>query len=349
MFHIAESLPLLLLLYVASGVLQPIVLEILNYNGFCEHSTMLFLLPTYLGMSLTYFLPSSTTISKSSSGITKNNIHAVSILCALDVLSQTLNLTGLVYAGSMLFTILYSSCTIWTAVFSYYILKRSLHPMQSVSVVVIVLGLTVASAGSMSEGKNVIFGGILILLGSTFHSLVYIISEKLMIQSIDPIAPENLSFIMGFFGLSFYSMWQILYTIPNFQTLIVDQIIVHNGSVRAIFLSYIGLIIINFVHAFCFFHLLGQIGATTTGVLKGVQTVIVFIVSHLAFCSLQYSQCFTFQKGISVVVVVAGVMGYSYFNTGAHHGIAVGSSTSFTVSPSNSIDIDSSFPYIRVP
>ena len=42
----------LLFLYVASGTLQPILIEVLTYNGACEKSTFLFILPTYVGMSM---------------------------------------------------------------------------------------------------------------------------------------------------------------------------------------------------------------------------------------------------------------------------------------------------------
>ena len=98
----SQKLALILCFYVLSGVLQPIVLEVLNYHGSCNHSTMLFALPTYLGMSLTYFSQKDRT----KTGITSNNYHIVCSLCLLDVLSQTLNLLGLVLAGSLVFTIM---------------------------------------------------------------------------------------------------------------------------------------------------------------------------------------------------------------------------------------------------
>ena len=309
-----KSLVFILFFYVLSGVLQPLVLEVLNYNGSCEHSTMLFVLPNYLGMASVYFAPQNEDYKGISNGINSNNIRSISLLCLLDIVSQTLNLTGLVFAGSLLFTILYSSCTIWTAIFSYVILNRSLHPMQWLSVITVVCGLAVASLGSLSEGEYVIEGGAMIITGSIIHSLTYILSEKMMLQLNDPLSPETISYTMGIFGTIVYSCWQIFYTIPNFKVLVIDQIASHNGNVYVIIPSFLLLICINFVHAYCFFHLLGSVGSTTTGVLKGVQTVIVFVGSHFAFCSLQSSQCFTPQKGISLAVVVIGVLGYSYFH-----------------------------------
>jgi hypothetical protein len=114
--------------------------------------------------------------------------------------------------------------------------------------------------------------------------------------------------------------------------------------------SFILLILINFIHAFCFFHLLGSVGATTTGVLKGAQTVLVFILSHFAFCSVQISQCFTVQKGISVIVVVLGVLGYSYYNMRSGGPLSpkmvtTSASFAFTVPSPDS----STAPYTRIP
>jgi hypothetical protein len=42
-----------------------------------------------------------------------------------------------------------------------------------------------------------------------------------------------------------------------------------------------------------------------------VQSVLVFVFSHVIYCSSQTSQCFTASKGLSLVVVVVGVVIYS--------------------------------------
>ena len=50
------------------------------------------------------------------------------------------------------------------------------------------------------------------------------------------------------------------------------------------------------------------------GLLKSIITIFVFIASHFSFCGLQSSQCFTYGKGLSAVVVVLGVLCYSKFS-----------------------------------
>jgi hypothetical protein len=118
---------------------------------------------------------------------------------------------------------------------------------------------------------------------------------------------------MGAMGTVVYGTWQLLYTLPRSQTLIIDEIAAHNGDVAVIIGSYTTLIIVNLAHAVCFFILISSLGSTTTGIMKGAQSVLVFIVSHFAFCAYQQSQCFTPAKGLSLVTVVFGVFLYSTF------------------------------------
>jgi len=73
----------------------------------------------------------------------------------------------------------------------------------------------------------------------------------------------------------------------------------------------------NFVHAATFFFLLTWIGAVSAGVMKGVQAAAVFCLAHLLYCQQDQSQCFTYLKATSLVVVITGVMGYAYATTTA--------------------------------
>jgi len=116
---------------------------------------------------------------------------------------------------------------------------------------------------------------------------------------------------MGLSGTFVYGLWQIFYTIPNAQELIIKEVISKHGNIVIIISCYIFLIINNLMHALCFFRLLSSLGSTTVGVLKGAQSVSVFVLSHFLFCSFQISQCFTILKGISLIVVVSGVLLYS--------------------------------------
>ena len=302
-------LGILLCFYVLTGVLQPTLIEVLTYNGACEKTTFLFILPTYVGMTLSVL----SDLDSLKHG--KIRWTRISTLVLIDLCSGILCFTGLVSAGSAIFTVVYSSVTVYTALFSWLFFGRQLHYMQWGGVCLVMLGLISSSFGSSAgteDSEDVGLGILMIMVGSMFHSLYYIVSESIL-KDDDPIAPEFLGTFQGLFGTAVFGMWQLVYTFPRWNTLISDEIAAHNGDFSIIAVTYVGLVVVNFVHGVCFFHMLKMVGSTTTGVLKGVISVLVFIISHFAFCSLQKSQCFTISKGLSLVVVVLGVACYSIY------------------------------------
>ena len=89
----------LVFFYVLTGVLQPILIEVLTYNGACEKSTFLFLLPTYVGMML------SIVANFDAWNQGKIRWMRISVLLLIDLGSGILCFTGLVSAGSAIFTV----------------------------------------------------------------------------------------------------------------------------------------------------------------------------------------------------------------------------------------------------
>lgn len=72
----------------------------------------------------------------------------------------------------------------------------------------------------------------------------------------------------------------------------------------------------NFIHAITFYHTLKNFlgGATSAGVMKGLQAVLVFLFTHRAFCGREggSEMCITRTKFVSLVTVVGGVVGYGF-------------------------------------
>lgn len=199
------TLIIMLLAYIASGVLQPILIEVLTYNGSCEISTMLYVLPNYLGMSLSFLIN-----CRNCKQWKIQNWRAIICLSSVDIVSQYLNFSGLVNAGSLIFTVIYSSVTVYTAIFSYVFLSRKLHSMQWIAVIIIMIGLIFGGRGAaFSGGEDVYLGVTQIFIGSMFHSLTYILSEYLLKEVEDPIAPEMLSTLMGIAGVLVFGAWQL--------------------------------------------------------------------------------------------------------------------------------------------
>ena len=84
------------------------------------------------------------------------------------------------------------------------------------------------------------------------------------------------------------------------------------GGGRLEFESYLVLAATNALHAAAFFSILDSLGAVASGVLKGVQMLVVFIASDLLFCAADRSECVTAKKSACVAVVFAGLVLYGW-------------------------------------
>lgn len=299
------KLALLLTLFVVSGTSMPLLLQVISINGGCESSTLLANLPSSVGMIFPILF--------SGDFLGTIHWHLVALVVAIETISQIFIMDGLLLAGSAIYTIAYSSVTIYTAIFATIFLHHRMHFMQWIGLVIVVVGLALVAVGAKAEGDDIALGVLFILFGSLSHSVVYILSEYLLKHTINPIKPEFLCFLLGVSGTFVNLCWQTVYTYPNRQNLIVNYIESHHGSVQTIKTCYITLVICSAVHSLCFYNLLSQLGSTSTGLCKGVQSVAVFIASDFAFCQYQTSQCFTVGKASSLVVVTAGVLVYSYY------------------------------------
>ena len=83
-------------------------------------------------------------------------------------------------AGPTIFAIIYSSVTIWTAIFSQLLLGRRMNLWQWINVVTVFAGLTITATDSVNTGDNVLVGTWLVILGSGMHGLTYVMSEAVM-------------------------------------------------------------------------------------------------------------------------------------------------------------------------
>lgn len=71
------------------------------------------------------------------------------------------------------------------------------------------------------------------------------------------------------------------------------------------------LALIDGLHSAAFFVMLNRIGAVASALMKGVMMVIVFFIGAGFFCREQVTQCFTWPKFLSMVVVMAGIAVYT--------------------------------------
>lgn len=301
----------LLFIFVATGVFIPLLIVEISINGGCARETLLIILPNSIGMCFPIlFAPDF-------SGVVR--WRTLFLAGFIEACSQVLVMNGLLMAGSALYTVSYSSVTIFTAIFASCFLHNRLTIIQWVGVVIVVCGLTLVTVGAGDEGKLISYGIVLILIGAAMHSMNYILCEHMLSHQQSPVRPTYLSFLLGLVSLSLNLLWQLFYTYPRRQRLIYDSITAANGNGNVIAICYAFLTAFAAAHAYCFFNLLGSVGSTTTGLCKAAQSVLTFCLSHILFCSVQDSQCFTTGKGLSLVVVLCGVLLYSFFGERSPH------------------------------
>lgn len=305
------SVVLLIFLYVLCGSVAPILIELLVMSGAANASTMLVLLPSCVGQSL------SALSNSSSFHVGTICWSAVLLLTVLDLASARLTNQGMIDAGSTVYTVVHCSGTVFTALFAVFLLRRHINSTQWFGILIISIGLCVISFGMKNEGNAMIDGILFILLGSVFHSLSYIVIEYSLVIVDNPVTPEFLCGMLGLTGCFLNITWQCVYTIPNYNVLVIQSVKEHNGDALTIILAYIALTVASCVSSTCFYNLLTKAGSSTTGVIKALQAVLTFVTSHYAFCRSDASQCFTATKGASLAIVLLGVLIYC----GAAHGV----------------------------
>ena len=219
-------------------------------------------------------------------------------------------------SGPTLFAIIYSSVTIWTAIFSQLFLGRKMNLRQWVYVLVVFVGLTMTATDSVNMGEDVLKGSLLTMLGSAMHGLTYVICEAVMTVGEERLTAAQNNFVQGSVAGGVFLGWQVVYTLPHSAELI--RIPMHNAGTTIwyalILLAGFGMS--NVVHSYTYFYTLLHFpgGATSAGVMKGVQAVLVFVLTNLLYCNRigGPEMCFSNGKFISCVTVTGGVMGYGY-------------------------------------
>ena len=354
---------LFVLVYILSGVSQPLLMTVCKNAGLAADSkAQLYMLfyyagPTFLLLTL---LPSrrrsvterktdldtrnsnnNTTDNSSDDGDGDNDdeyrirpstraILKACLIALFDIAAQSLNYTGASLAGATIFSIIYSSVTVWTAVFSRLFLGRSLNRRQWLAVFVVFGGLCITAVDSSNLGASITQGTVLILAGSCMHGATYVMSEAVMTVSgnavagtaLDPASGirekltvrENAAIqgLVAFLGLL---GWQFLYTAGRWEEAIRQPMEAAGTTLVQAGVILCAFALANLLHSFSFYHTLANYpgGSTSAGVMKGLQAVLVFVAAHFLYCGSTggNGMCFSVPKFLSLVTVVGGVVLFS--------------------------------------
>jgi drug/metabolite transporter (DMT)-like permease len=243
-------------------------------------------------------------------------------IALFDIFAQSMVYTGNNLAGPTIFSIIYSSVTIWTALYSKVLLSRSLSKLQWFGVLFVVLGLSLTAKDSSKMGDSVFLGAILILVGSSFHGLTYVLSELLMTAKHEGKEREHISIrancaVQGIVATVALLGWQVVYTFPHRQSLILDSMDDAGTTPLYALAILVTIALANLLHSVTFYSTLKNCpgGSTSAGVLKGLQAVLVFAASSLILCGRLggMEMCWSRSKFISLVVVVFGILFYGAY------------------------------------
>jgi drug/metabolite transporter (DMT)-like permease len=300
--------------YVLSGVCQPLIMTLCKDAGLADASAQLYMVWYYVGPALLIL----TTLRE-----TWSSTRTVTKACGIaffDITAQSLNYTGASLAGPTLFAIVYSSVTVWTAVWSRFVLQRRLSWEQWAAVLLVFGGLALTATDSLNLGPRVTHGTFLVLIGSALHAGSYVWSEAVM-SGTDGLSVRQNSGVQGLVALVALIGWQFVYTAPRWQALISDPMQVAHTTWMYASIIMGSFAVANLAHSYCFYHTIRYFkgGSVSAGVMKGLQAVLVFLASHEAYCGRTGGEemCFTTTKAVSLATVVGGVLLFSWA-TGRH-------------------------------
>jgi drug/metabolite transporter (DMT)-like permease len=304
------------IIYILSGATQPLLMTIVKTAGLADPTCQVYMLAYYLGPSMLSLLVCA--------GSNHVQVPMIMILKAsgialIDIIAQATNYTGATLAGPTIFAIIYSSVTVWTAIYSRIIFRRKLRMPQWIGIFIVFGGLAITAKNSVSVGPDIFHGAVLVIIGSSLHAMTYVLSEAIMgshsTSSCEKISVEMNCAIQGVIASAVFLLWQIVYTRSHFEDKFFLPMKEAGTSIEKAFMILISLSVSNLVHAYSFFYTLKHFpgGASSAGIMKGVQAVLVFIFSSLIYCGSigGDEMCFSTVKFISLVIVIGGVLLYS--------------------------------------
>lgn len=183
-------------------------------------------------------------------------------------------------------------------------------------VLVVFCGLALTTSRSMHLGSGVVDGLVLILFGSMMHALTYVMCEAIMTIGEHTLTIRQNCAIQGVVASVSFLLWQAVYTYPRLEELIWEPMEDAGSTIAYASFVLLAFTLSNTVHSITFFHTLKEFpgGATSAGVLKAAQAVLVFVFTHWVYCGRTGGEemCFTRGKFLSLITVTGGVVGYGF-------------------------------------
>ena len=119
------------------------------------------------------------------------------------------------------------------------------------------------------------------------------------------------TFYMSIFSLFYLLVYIMIFTVPNWETLVLDPIEAKGGDFLMVIGVYFLIGISGVAQNIGYIDVIMRKGSVFVGVITTLVTVIVFSGSNYFFCNFDFEQCGTLIKSMSCFVVVGGVLGFN--------------------------------------
>ena len=289
--------------YAVTGALQPLLVDRLKQQGLAPARLLGPMMANLIGM--TWVAPAREACVGSPAPIAQTvraSWRPLAAAAALDFGSAALLCVGLLYAGAAAFTLVYASCAPLVSAIGAAA-GAQIRREQWLAIALATLGLALYELACKSEGKAAadarLWGSLLAFLGSVGHSGMFVMAEHAL-ENKSAKAAGLTPFRSSCMGAA---ETMVLATYVALQVTDYDAERMSNVAV-----AYAPLILIDSLHALSFFATLGERGAVSAAMLKGVQVVFVFVASSVLSCDQESGAgCATPAKAAGVAIVVAGL------------------------------------------
>ncbi|OWZ00033.1 hypothetical protein PHMEG_00028864 [Phytophthora megakarya] len=238
----------------------------------------------------------------------------VIVSVVLDFAGCIFSNVGLSMAGSGLYQVVYSSVICWSALMSRFILKKVVSKEEWFGIALVTFGLAFSALGESGSGRDntvVLMGCFNTLVGAAFYGGNYVTGEYTLKLAERP-HPKELCLKIGAACVAIIAIYQSIFVLPQWDALVTKPIAEANGNTTHIVSALVAYTLSQLAHGLTYFVMLSSSGAVTTGIMQSLRAVCVFVISSMLYCSQQESQCFDTKRGVATMIVVSGVMFYSW-------------------------------------
>ena len=239
-------------------------MEVAAIHGLADKRCQLYMLFYYAGTA------GVSLFSGSDESLSWTTTVKTAFVAAIDIVAQTMNYSGATLAGPTIFAIVYSSVTVWCALFARFVLGRRMSTLQWTAVLVVFVGLGVTGLASVDLGPDVVEGTFLVGVGSAMHAMMYVLSESLMNHGEESVSCAKFCGVYGAVACPAYLAWQVFYTSRHFGQLIVEPMEESGTTVAMALAILLSISAMNMLHSAMFFQTVKYCpgGSTSAGVMK---------------------------------------------------------------------------------